>query len=171
MPNYKLILSLHEQGVSQRQISKLAHSSRDIIRRITSAAAEYNITADQLEGKSDEEIEKLLKLSFSNSNDSSRIYAMPDYAYYSKELKKPGVTITLLWEEYVQECRSNGKIPYGKTQFGKYFREYVMNIPLIEGHPSAHQGHSSAVNRATLKREKIHWSSCWFQWIFLSSPS
>ena len=125
MPNYKLILSLHEQGVSQRQISKLAHSSRDIIRRITSAAAEYNITADQLEGKSDEEIEKLLKLSFSNSNDSSRIYAMPDYAYYSKELKKPGVTITLLWEEYVQECRSNGKIPYGKTQFGKYFREYV----------------------------------------------
>lgn len=36
-------------------------------------------------------------------------YVLPDYEGLAKELSKPGVTMQLLWEEYVQGCRLNGE--------------------------------------------------------------
>ena len=49
---------------------------------------------------------------------SSKTYVEPDYAYIHKELAKKGVPLTLLWEEYCERCRLDGKIPYMSTQFG-----------------------------------------------------
>ncbi len=41
----------------------------------------------------------------------------PDYDYVHKELAKSGVTLMLLWEEYIEKCKINEK-PYLKyTQF------------------------------------------------------
>ena len=125
MPDYRKILVLHEQGVSQRQIAKLTHSSRDMIRRIIKSAENTGMTAQMTKDLTDTEIAKLLDLSFNEKGTPDPLYEMPDYDYYSKELKKPGVTMTLLWEEYVQKCKANGKVPYQKTQFGKYFRDHI----------------------------------------------
>lgn len=125
MPNYRKIIVLHEQGVSQRQIAKLTHSSRDVIRRIIKSAENTGMTAQMINDLTDAEIAKFLGLSFSEKGSPDPLYEMPDYDYYSKELKKPGVTITLLWEEYVSQCKRSGKLPYQKTQFGKYFRDHI----------------------------------------------
>lgn len=125
MPDYRKIIVLHEQGVSQRQIAKLTHSSRDVIRRIIKSAENVGMTTQTVKDLTDIEIAKLLDLSFNEKGTPDPLYEMPDYEYYTKELKKPGVTITLLWEEYVQKCKTDGKVPYQKTQFGKYFRDYL----------------------------------------------
>lgn len=50
---------------------------------------------------------------------------MPDYKELSKSLSQPGVTMKLLWEEYVHVCRLNNKPYYQLTQFIKCFIEYL----------------------------------------------
>ena len=50
---------------------------------------------------------------------------MPDYEYVHKELSKPGVTLTLLWQEYCEQCRLAKELPFMYTQFGKYYREFA----------------------------------------------
>ncbi len=125
MPNYIKIITLYEQGISQRQISQLTHTSRDVIRLITKSAQQHQIKSDQLLNLTDAEIEKMLDVHFGGQSQPNQMYEMPDYDYYSRELKKPGVTMMLLWEEYVQQCKRNGKVPYQKTQFKKYFHDYI----------------------------------------------
>ena len=43
----------------------------------------------------------------------------PDCEYIHRELAKPGVTMTLLWDEYCRKCRDGGEIPYQYSQFRK----------------------------------------------------
>lgn len=52
-------------------------------------------------------------------------YAEPDYNYIHKELAKPGVTLTLLWNEYCEKCYTNNEIPYMSTQFGDKYRRWA----------------------------------------------
>ena len=40
-------------------------------------------------------------------------------------MQKSGVTLSLLWVEYCEECHANGELPYQSTQFNKYYAEYV----------------------------------------------
>lgn len=126
MPNYRKILALYEQGMSQRQISSNEHLSRNTVSRIIKQAIQNNITAERLSGLSDIEAQQLLGVSFSEQKQPNQLYEMPDYEYYARELKKPGVTMMLLWEEYVQQCKRNGKVPYQKTQFKKYFHDHIV---------------------------------------------
>jgi transposase len=53
------------------------------------------------------------------------VYKMPDYEYIHREMAKSGVTLSLLWAEYYEQCRESGEIPYQSTQFNKYYSEYV----------------------------------------------
>ena len=55
------------------------------------------------------------------------MYEMPDCERYHRELQKPGVTLSLLWYEYHQECMSRSTIPYKVTQFKKYMRDYAVS--------------------------------------------
>ena len=50
---------------------------------------------------------------------------MPNYEKVHKEMQKSGVTLSLLWVEYCEECRANGEQPYQSTQFNKYYADYV----------------------------------------------
>ena len=40
-------------------------------------------------------------------------------------MQRKGVTLNLLWLEYVEKCRLSGDVPYQSTQFNKYYGEYV----------------------------------------------
>ena len=40
-----------------------------------------------------------------------------NYEHVHQELKKVGVTLKLLHEEYIERCERNGEIPMGKTKF------------------------------------------------------
>ena len=68
--------------------------------------------------------EAIRKHLFPAANDHPQ-YRMPDYEKVHKEMQKSGVTLSLLWVEYCEECRANGELPYQSTQFNKYYAEYV----------------------------------------------
>lgn len=48
-------------------------------------------------------------------------YAQPDYALLHQELKRKGVTLQLLWEEY---AAAHGERAYRYSQFCEHYREY-----------------------------------------------
>ena len=52
-------------------------------------------------------------------------YKMPDYEYVHREMAKNGVTLSLLWVEYCDQCREAGEVPYKSTQFNKYYSDFV----------------------------------------------
>ena len=53
--------------------------------------------------------------------DPSRERQAPDLAWVHQELKKPGVTLQLLWEEY-REAHAEG---YGYSQFCEIYRRWA----------------------------------------------
>ena len=59
-------------------------------------------------------------------------YVMPDNEAFSKELARPGVSVTLLWEQYYDRCRSSGVAGYQLAQFKKYFRDYLSKAQFTE---------------------------------------
>jgi len=59
------------------------------------------------------------------SESAKPAYKMPDCEYLHREMAKSGVTLTLLWLEYCDQCRESGEIPYKSTQFNKYYSDYV----------------------------------------------
>ena len=50
---------------------------------------------------------------------------MPDYEWVHREIQTSGVTLSLLWVEYCEQCRQSGELPYKSTQFNKYYADYV----------------------------------------------
>ena len=68
------------------------------------------------------ELERML---FPDKYKSVCLYVEPDYPYIHRELAKPGVTLTLLWEEYCCKCYESGRTPYMSTQFGDKYRKWA----------------------------------------------
>ena len=52
-------------------------------------------------------------------------YKMLDYEWVHREMQKSGVTLSLLWVEYCEQCHQNGELPYKSTQFNKHYVDYV----------------------------------------------
>ncbi len=39
-----------------------------------------------------------------------------------------GVTLTLLWLEYCDQCKAGGAVLYQSTQFNKYYNDYLNRV-------------------------------------------
>lgn len=122
MVNYKEILRLSHEGYSQRQLESSLHCSRHTIREVLTAAKANGITYSLDDSFSNEQLEAIL---FPNRYASDNAYLAPDFAYIHKELAKPKVTLTLLWDEYRQKAEALGKRPYMPTQFGDKYRAWA----------------------------------------------
>ena len=57
----------------------------------------------------------------------AREHVMPDCAHIHQELKRKGVTLLLLWEEYRATCAGQ---PYRYAQFCVYYRQYSSRLKL-----------------------------------------
>lgn len=121
MYDNKTILKLHFDGVSIRQIAERSKKSRNTISRIITAAKSVNLTPEQLDSLSDDELTLLL---FPNK-ELMPVYAQPDYAYCHKELTKPGVTLSTLYQEYVFQCQSAHVPFYKRSYFFEKYADYV----------------------------------------------
>lgn len=53
------------------------------------------------------------------------IYELPDYDHVHKELKRAGVTLKLLWEEYCDKCHDEGTLPVGYSKFSYNYGTYT----------------------------------------------
>ena len=122
MVDYREILRLHSLNHSQRSIALAARNSRNTISEVLEAAKEKGIVWPLEQDLSNSELELLL---FPNKYRNVSRYQEPDYVHIHRELARPGVTMTLLWEEYCQKCSENGKVPYQSTQFGEKYRKWA----------------------------------------------
>lgn len=122
MVNYREILRLSSLGYSQRQIAASVHSSRHTIRDVLILAASMGIRWPLEDAVTNQQVqETLYPGTFSDSN--TRL--LPDYQYIHKELAKPGVNLTLLWNEYCEKAYSAGSNPYMYTQFCDKYRQWA----------------------------------------------
>ncbi len=122
MTDYKEILRLKSMNYSLRQIAASVRSSHHTIKNVLELARKHNITFPVDDDVTNAELERLF---YPERKSSRGERAEPDFDYIHKELAKPGVTLTLLWNEYCENCYSNGKIPYMSTQFGDKYRRWA----------------------------------------------
>lgn len=121
MIQYREILRLHSQGISQRSIAASCHCSRNTTRAVLKQADQCSISWPFQEDMTDAELQELL---FPEKSISSK-RRIPDCEHIHKEMAKSGVTLSLLWNEYCEECRLNGEIPLMYSQFCRYYRRYA----------------------------------------------
>jgi transposase len=121
MTNYREILRLSSLGIYKLDIAKSCGCSRNTVADIVKRAGEQGLDWPAARVLNNEQIAQRL---FPRSQESAA-YKMPDYEYVHREMGKTGVTLSLLWAEYCEQCRASGDIPYKTTQFNKYYAEYV----------------------------------------------
>jgi len=118
----KLILREKERNVSQNAIARAHHISKKSIVDVLRIAKEQGIAyADVADLTDDEAYRRFYPDKFANEI----IYLQPDYEFVHEELKRVGVTLKLLWQEYQQSCRAVGKLACGYTKFCSGYDGYV----------------------------------------------
>lgn len=128
MPNYLEIVRLHELSVSQRSISQTLATSRNTVSKVIKTVSVQQLSYHELKQWDYQKVEELFTQPKEKEQRQTH-FTMPDYEQLAKELAKPGVTIQLLWEEYVDQCRQSNLLYYQLTQFKKYFNEYLSKQP------------------------------------------
>ena len=119
MRQMRQVLRLHASGTSDREIGRAVGAARstvrDAIQRAKAAGLCWPLPADL----SDTALEEKL-FARPNSSAGVRRRPEPDWAVLVRELKRPGVTVGLLHEEYLA-CHPGG---YGYSRFCDLFREF-----------------------------------------------
>jgi transposase len=133
MRQLRQMLRLHHDGVSAREIARTLGVARttiqDNLARARAAAIGWPLPAEY----SDEILEQRL-FAHSGIKPGRRRYSEPDWATLSRELKRSGVNLMLLWEEY----RENHPDGYGYSRFCDLFRQFERRLsPVMRQHHAA----------------------------------
>ena len=102
MHDYKTILRYQAQGLSIRKSAELLSASRNTVSDILKLCETVGMTYEKSLCLTNEEIYRQL---YPDKADGFNIYVVPDFEYIHKELTRSGVTLTLLWEEYVEQAK------------------------------------------------------------------
>ena len=121
MVNHKEILRLKSLGLTHREIVDAAGCGRNTVTRTLARAREQKLDWQQAQSMSQQEVSQRLF----PTEQKTPVYKMPDYEWVYREMQKSGVTLSLLWVEYCEQCRQSGELPYKSTQFNKYYADYV----------------------------------------------
>ena len=120
MSKEKEVLRLLALGLSQRSVASSAHTSTRLVSQMKKLCDDKGVSYGEALKLSDDD------LIISNKVDDSRPNAQrPDCAKIHEELKKKGVTLKLLHEEYQEECVLKGKDYLKYTQFCNVYKDYV----------------------------------------------
>ena len=106
----KLILELRAAKLSMRKIAAIRRISRHSVSEVFRIANERDIAYQDVKDMGDEE---LYQLFFPEKHFIETMFEEPDYEKIHQELKKVGVTLKLLWEEYTETCQEKGAISRG----------------------------------------------------------
>lgn len=110
------------QGISQRNIAISCACSRNTVSKIIQRAEELGIAWPLEKELTDGELRQRLFAEVAQA--PSRKH--PDYEYIHREMAKSGVTLSLLWNEYCENCRANQEIPLMYSQFCHHYQQYTL---------------------------------------------
>ena len=169
MVDYKRILQLRAEGVSQRGIADALGCSRNTVAGVFTAADSAGVGFGQVADLGADEVRTLL-LPEPAKPDSDR--AAPDFEYVHRELGRPSVTLLVLWNEYVAKCRSTGEVPYQYSFFNEQYRRWMKST-----------GASMRIQRSPGESVEVDWAGdpMWFAdplsgtptqaWVFVAALS
>lgn len=128
MINYRKILELYFEDVSQRTISSSTGHSRNTVSNVVRKAKKLG-----LESLGDTITNSWLEsFLFPEKQAIEKGYFPVDWEKVHKELQKKNITLALLHKEYADEAREGGKIPYAYRTFtdnyGKYAKKYKLTM-------------------------------------------
>ncbi|MGI6625630.1 MAG: hypothetical protein ACOX57_09465 [Limnochordia bacterium] len=123
----KLILELRSAGMSRNLIASTRRISRNSVSDVFRIADAKGITHADIENLSDQEVYRMF---YPDKYVVENMYRNPDYEYVHKELKKVGVTLKLLWNEYKDTCRTENAIPMGYTKFCEGYGDHTISNKL-----------------------------------------
>lgn len=110
----KLIMELREQGLSKNIIAKPKRVGSDSVSEVFRRADALDLTYADIQNISEPEVYQKFFLS---KHQSETLFTLLDYDYVQEELKRVGVTLKLLWTEYVDECKKQKSIAAGYSKF------------------------------------------------------
>ena len=124
--NYLQVLRGAFNGLSGRQLAKQYRVSRDTVSILLREAKLHGLQKpEDLDALTESELVSVLSVTNGNQGKRDKSYALPDYEYVHEELGKAHVTLTMLWEEYVESCIIEGKRYYRETQFRHYYHQFA----------------------------------------------
>ena len=124
MSRIRQILRLYTQGTSKKKISDLTASSRNTVKKYIHKFHKEQLTFEQVNAMNDHDLEQLFGYVVPVSKDQRFEQLQALLPEMEKKLKRKGMTILLLFEQYKQQY-PNG---YGITQFYKYFRYFLKRV-------------------------------------------
>jgi transposase len=128
MSKVRQILGYLKQGVSLKETSRLSGVSRNTIRRYIEESKALELSWEDVQNKTDFELDVLFTKLPEVQPDLRREQLQALLPGIEKQLKRPGYTLTRLWEEYKAQHPDG----YGHTQFHKHFRQYANQVkPVI----------------------------------------
>ncbi len=135
MTHYREILRMHSRGISQRSIASTLQCSRNTVSKALKKAQELGLTWPLKDDLTEDRLAALL------SPEKPQLigHELPNVEKIHQEMKKSGMTLSLLWAEYCEDCRSSGKTPLMYSQFCHHYRQYrqktkaTMHIPRKPG--------------------------------------
>ncbi|MBC8318819.1 MAG: IS21 family transposase [Desulfobulbaceae bacterium] len=116
MNKIREIIRLKEHGLTQRQIARALHVSRPVVAQYLTDLKGSGLTYSSIQSMSDDD---LLAVFAKKKGKSKRHRTLDEqFEYMARELKKKGVTLYLLWEEYRRQHPDG----YGYSQFCYHFQ-------------------------------------------------
>jgi transposase len=116
-----LRLKLHG-GLSHEAIGRSLSISKGVVAKYVSLAAAGGLDWATVAGLGEAELERRL---LGRSAEDSRVVE-PDFGRIHVELRRKGVTLTLLWQEY--RAAHEGERTWGLTQFCEHYKRYAKTL-------------------------------------------
>ena len=123
----KLILELRAAHMSQREICRTRHMSQHSVSNVFNIAKEKGLAYEDVKDKSEEEVYQMF---FPDKFSAENLFQQPDYSNVHAELKKKGVTLKLLWQEYKEKCIVEESLSMGYTSFCEGYSNHVLSNSL-----------------------------------------
>lgn len=100
----KLILELRGSGMGRNAIARTRHISVNSVGDVFHKADENGISYEDVRDMDEDSVYRMF---YPDKFVQESMYAQPDYGYVHQELKRVGVTLKLLWQEYQDQCRKH----------------------------------------------------------------
>lgn len=129
MAKIREILRLkHQLSLSNRRIAVSLHMGRRAVSEYWDLAQQSGLTWPEAQGLSDAELEQRL---FRRTPPTGK-KTQPDWNYIYREMKKPYVTLQLLWQEYKEENPDGLQYSWFGELYGKWRKK--LNICMRQEH-------------------------------------
>ena len=122
MSKLKKVLRLFKNGsMSNRKIAEAVELDKNTVNKYINQAKKDSLSVDELLALDDPVLSHRMTGGNAAYSDSRFDELKDRLPHYASELRRPHVTMQLLWEEYSRES----KHPYGITQFKEHLNRYI----------------------------------------------